>query len=444
MKLAIIGAGYVGLVTGACFAEMGNDVVLVDAEVTKVEALEQGRVPIYEPGLEDYVKRNVRDNRLRFTTDLATAVQQSLVCFIAVGTPQDRDGSADLSMVLQVAREIGRHMNGYKVIVEKSTVPVGTAVQVRQVIQEELAARGEVLEFDVVSNPEFLKEGTALDDFMKPDRVVVGCDDVRVGELMKELYGPFVRTNAPIIIMDVVSAELTKYAANAFLATKISFINEMANICSRTGADIKMIRQGIGSDRRIGPLFLFPGLGYGGSCFPKDMQALIHTARSRGYAPRILEAAEAINQDQRRIFVERITDYYHGDLKGRVFALWGLSFKPQTDDIREAPALILIASLAAAGARLQAYDPEAIAATRQYLGNQQAVSFAASGYEALEGADALIICTEWARFREPDFDRIKSLLKAPVIFDGRNLYRADKMAKLGFRYFYIGQPVNGQ
>ena len=444
MKLAIIGAGYVGLVTGTCFAEMGNDVILVDAEVTKVEALEQGGIPIYEPGLEDYVKRNVRDNRLRFTTDLATAVQQSLVCFIAVGTPQDRDGSADLSMVLQVAREIGRHMNGYKVIVEKSTVPVGTAVQVRQVIQEELAARGEVLEFDVVSNPEFLKEGTALDDFMKPDRVVVGCDDVRVGELMKELYGPFVRTNAPIIIMDVVSAELTKYAANAFLATKISFINEMANICSLTGADIKMIRQGIGSDRRIGPLFLFPGLGYGGSCFPKDMQALIHTARSRGYAPRILEAAEAINQDQRRIFVERIADYYHGDLKGRVFALWGLSFKPQTDDIREAPALALIASLAAAGARLQAHDPEAIAATRQYLGNQQAVSFAASSYEALEGADALIICTEWARFREPDFDRIKSLLKAPVIFDGRNLYRADKMAKLGFRYFYIGQPVNGQ
>jgi UDPglucose 6-dehydrogenase len=443
MKLAIIGAGYVGLVTGACFAEMGNDVILVDSEVTKVEALEQGGIPIYEPGLEDYVKRNVRDNRLRFTTDLAIAVQQSLVCFIAVGTPQDRDGSADLSMVLQVAREIGRHMNGYKVIVEKSTVPVGTAVQVRRVIQEELAARGEVLEFDVVSNPEFLKEGTALDDFMKPDRVVVGCDDVRVGELMKELYGPFVRTNAPIIIMDVVSAELTKYAANAFLATKISFINEMANICSRTGADIKMIRQGIGSDRRIGPLFLFPGLGYGGSCFPKDMQALIHTARSRGYAPRILEAAEAINQDQRRIFVERIADYYHGDLKGRVFALWGLSFKPQTDDIREAPALALIASLAAAGARLQAHDPEAIAATRQYLGNQPAVSFASSSYEVLEGADALIICTEWARFREPDFDRIKSLLKAPVIFDGRNLYQADKMAKLGFRYFYIGQPVNG-
>lgn len=442
MKLAIIGAGYVGLVTGACFAEMGNDVILVDADVAKVEALEQGHIPIYEPGLEDYVKRNVRDNRLRFTTDLATAVQHSLVCFIAVGTPQDRDGSADLSMVLQVAREIGRHMNGYKVIVEKSTVPVGTAVQVRQVIKEELAARGEVFEFDVVSNPEFLKEGTALDDFMKPDRVVVGCDDVRVAELMKELYGPFVRTNAPIVIMNVVSAELTKYAANAFLATKISFINEIANICSRTGADINMVRQGIGSDRRIGPLFLFPGLGYGGSCFPKDMQALIHTAKSRGYTPRVLEAAEAVNQDQRRLFFDLISQYYQGDLKGRTFAVWGLSFKPLTDDIREAPALSLIANLTVAGAQVQAHDPEAMPATRQYLGDQPNVSFAGSGYEALNGADALIICTEWAKFREPDFERIKSLLKAPVVFDGRNLYKPEKLANLGFQYFYIGQKVD--
>ena len=442
MKLAIIGTGYVGLVTGACFAEMGNEVICVDADVSKVEALEQGRIPIYEPGLEDYVKRNVKDNRLSFTTDLATAVQESLICFIAVGTPQDKDGSADLSMVLQVARDIGRCMNGYKVIVEKSTVPVGTAVQVRQVIRQELAARGEVFEFDVVSNPEFLKEGTALDDFMKPDRVVVGCDDVRVGELMKELYGPFVRTNAPVIIMNVVSAELTKYAANAFLATKISFINEIANICSRTGADINMVRRGIGSDRRIGPLFLFPGLGYGGSCFPKDMQALIHTARSRGYTPRVLEAAEAVNQDQRNLFFDQIAKYFQGDLKGRTFAMWGLSFKPLTDDIREAPALTLIARLTAAGAKVQAHDPEAMPATRQYLGDQPDVSFADSGYEALNGADALIICTEWAKFREPDFERIKSLLKAPVIFDGRNLYKADKLAKLGFHYFCIGQKVD--
>jgi len=441
MKLAIVGAGYVGLVTAACFAEMGNEVTCVDADAAKVKALEQGIIPIYEPGLEDYVRRNSQENRLTFTTDLAGAVQKSLICFIAVGTPQDKDGSADLSMVLQVARDIGRHMNGYKVIVEKSTVPVGTVVQVRQVIQEELQARGEAFEFDVASNPEFLKEGTALDDFMKPDRIVVGCDDVRVGELMKELYAPFVRTNAPIIVMDVVSAELTKYAANAFLATKISFINEMANICSRTGADINMVRRGIGSDPRIGHLFLFPGLGYGGSCFPKDMQALIHTAKFRGYNPRILEAAEAVNQDQRQLFFDLISRYYHGDLKGRVLALWGLSFKPQTDDIREAPALTLIEKLQEAGARLQAHDPEAMPATKQYLGNNQAVSFAKTSYEALEGAEGLLVCTEWTKFREPDFERMRSLMKDPVIFDGRNLYNPEKMDKLGFKYFYIGQKL---
>jgi UDPglucose 6-dehydrogenase len=443
MKLAIIGAGYVGLVTAACFAEIGNEVICVDADKTKVEALEQGRIPIYEPGLEDYVKRNFQENRLFFTTELAPAVQASLVIFIAVGTPQDRDGSADLSMVLQVAKDIGRHMNSYKVIVEKSTVPVGTAAKVRQVISQELQARGETFEFDVVSNPEFLKEGTALDDFMKPDRVVAGCDDVRVAELMKELYAPFVRTNHPIIIMDVVSAELTKYAANAFLATKISFINEIANICSRTGANINMVRQGIGSDRRIGNLFLFPGLGYGGSCFPKDMQALIHTANSLGYTPRVLEAAEAVNQDQRRLFLDLIRRYFKDDLTGKVFALWGLSFKPQTDDIREAPALTILSALLEGGARIQAHDPEAMAATRQYLGDHNpAVSYASSGYEALEGADALVICTEWSKFREPDFERMKSLLKAPVIFDGRNLYNPAKMANLGFTYFHIGQQVN--
>ena len=441
MKLAMVGAGYVGLVTAACFTEMGNEVTCVDADAAKVEALEQGIIPIYEPGLEDYIRRNTQENRLFFTTDLAAAVQRSLIVFIAVGTPQDRDGSADLSMVLQVARDIGRHMNGYKVIVEKSTVPVGTATLVRQVIQEELQARGEEIEFDVVSNPEFLKEGTALDDFMKPDRIVVGCDDVRVGELMKELYAPFVRTNHPIIIMDVVSAELTKYAANAFLATKISFVNELANICSRTGANISMVRQGIGSDRRIGYLFLFPGLGYGGSCLPKDMQALIHTARSRGYPPRILEAAEAINQEQRQLFFERISNYYHGDLSGRVFAIWGLSFKPQTDDIREAPALTIIEKLQEAGARVQAYDPEAMTATRKYLGDNQGVSFTKTGYEALEGADALIICTEWSKFREPDFERMRSLMKGQVIFDGRNLYNPEKLDRLGFAYFYIGQKL---
>lgn len=442
MKLAIFGAGYVGLVTAACFAEMGNDVICVDADPAKVEALEQGRIPIYEPGLEDYVKRNCQDKRLSFATDLGPAIQRSLVCFIAVGTPQDRDGSADLSMVLQVARDIGRHMNGYKVIVEKSTVPVGTAVQVRRVIQEELAKRGKTFEFDVVSNPEFLKEGTALDDFMKPDRIVVGCDEVRVAELMKELYAPFVRTNHPVIIMDVVSAELTKYAANAFLATKISFINEIANICSRTGADINMVRQGIGSDRRIGPLFLFPGLGYGGSCFPKDMQALIHTAKSRQYTPRLLEAVEAVNLDQRRVFLDLIRNYFHDDLKGKVLAVWGLSFKPQTDDIREAPALTIISRLLDLGARVQAHDPEAMPNAGQYFKNHPGISFASASYDALKGADALVICTEWTKFREPDFERIKALLKAPVIFDGRNLYNPKKLVGLGFTYFHMGQKID--
>jgi len=441
MKLAIVGAGYVGLVTATCFAEMGNEVICVDADTSRVEALQAGRIPIYEPGLEDYVKRNYEENRLSFTTDLVEAVTRSLVVFIAVGTPQDTDGSADLSMVLAVARDIGRHMNGYKVIVEKSTVPVGTAAQVREVIREELAARGEAHEFDVVSNPEFLKEGTALDDFMKPDRIVVGVDEVRVAELMKELYAPFVRTHHPIIVMDVVSAELTKYAANAFLATKISFINEMANICAKTGADIGMIRQGIGSDQRIGNLFLFPGLGYGGSCFPKDMQALIHTAQSRSYPPRLLEAAEAINQDQRRLFLERILSHFGGDVKDRVIAVWGLSFKPQTDDIREAPALTIVSGLLEGGARLKAYDPAAMEATRQYFEGNPGLSFASSGYGALEGAEALVICTEWARFREPDFERMKSLLKSPVIFDGRNLYNPAKMANLGFTYFYVGQKL---
>ena len=442
MKLAMIGAGYVGLVTAACFAEMGNQVICVDTDAAKVEALEQGRIPIYEPGLEAYVKRNYQENRLIFTTDLAQAIQKSLVCFIAVGTPQDRDGSADLSMVLEVALDIGRAMDGYKVIVDKSTVPVGTARQVRQVIEAELQGRGESFEFDVVSNPEFLKEGTAIDDFMKPDRVVVGCDEVRVAELMKELYAPFTRTNSPIIIMDVVSAELTKYAANAFLATKISYINELANICSRTGANITQVRQGIGSDPRIGPLFLFPGLGYGGSCFPKDMQALIHTAKSLGYNPRLLEAAEAINQDQRRIFVDNIRRYFENDLKGRVFAVWGLSFKPQTDDIREAPALTIISSLLESGARIQTHDPEAMAATRAYLGERQDVSYAESTYDALNGADALIICTEWTKFREPDFERMQATMKEPVIFDGRNLYNPEKLARLGFKYFRVGQKID--
>jgi UDPglucose 6-dehydrogenase len=444
MKLAIIGAGYVGLVTAACFAEMGNEVICVDADVEKINGLKKGRIPIYEPGLEDYVRRNYSEKRLFFTTDLAGSVQKSLVIFIAVGTPQDKDGSADLSAVLAVAREIGKCLNGYKVIVEKSTVPVGTAAKVRTVINEELAARGADFEFDVVSNPEFLKEGTALDDFMKPDRIVVGCDDVRVAELMKELYAPFVRTHHPIIIMNVVSAELTKYAANAFLATKISFINEIANICSLTGADISMVRQGIGSDSRIGHLFLFPGLGYGGSCFPKDMQALIHTAKSRGYTPRLLDAAEAINFDQREKFVDMIKNYFHGDLKGKTLAVWGLAFKAGTDDVREAPALTVITRLAEMGATIQAYDPQAITTARQEMGEMPQVSYVNSCYEAVKDVDALIINTEWTSFREPDFERMKSVMKQPVIFDGRNLYSPGKIEQLGFQYFYVGKKIGAE
>ncbi|MEJ2091105.1 MAG: UDP-glucose/GDP-mannose dehydrogenase family protein [Syntrophobacterales bacterium] len=442
MKLAIIGAGYVGLVTAACFAEMGNEVICVDADAEKINALKQGQIPIYEPGLEDYVRRNFTENRLFFTTDLKGAVQKSLAIFIAVGTPQDKDGSADLSAVLAVAREIGKHLNGYKVIVEKSTVPVGTAAKVRQVISKELATRGVDFEFDVVSNPEFLKEGTALDDFMKPDRIVVGCDDVRVAELMKELYAPFVRTHHPIIVMDVVSAELTKYAANAFLATKISFINEMANICALTGASIAMVRQGIGSDPRIGHLFLFPGLGYGGSCFPKDMQALIHTAKSHGYEPRLLDAAEDINLDQRGKFVDLVQTYFNGSLEGRTLAVWGLSFKPGTDDVREAPALTVVSRLVEMGASIKAYDPQAMGTARQELGEMPRLSYHASCYEALKGAEALIINTEWTSFREPDFERMKSVMKQPVIFDGRNLYNPVKIAQRGFQYFYIGKKID--
>ncbi len=442
MKLAIVGAGYVGLVTAACFAEMGNEVICVDADAAKIEGLKKGRIPIYEPGLEDYVRRNYTEKRLFFTTDLASAVQKSLIIFIAVGTPQDKDGSADLSAVLAVAREIGKHLNGYKVIVEKSTVPVGTAAKVREIISGQLAERGVDYEFDVVSNPEFLKEGTALEDFMKPDRIVVGCDDVRVAELMKELYAPFVRTHHPIIVMDVVSAELTKYAANAFLATKISFINEIANICSLTGANIAMVRQGIGSDPRIGHLFLFPGLGYGGSCFPKDMQALIHTARSLGYTPRLLDAAEAINLDQRENFVKLIKNHFNGNLQGRRLAMWGLSFKPGTDDVREAPALTLISRLVDAGADIRAYDPQAMKTAKQELGDLPQVSYTSSCYEALKGAEALVISTEWTSFREPDFERMKSLMKQPVIFDGRNLYNPAKMAQMGFEYYYVGKKIN--
>ena len=439
MRIAVIGTGYVGLVIGACFAEMGNDVICVDIDQGKIELLQQGQIPIYEPGLEELVRQNCQEQRLFFTTDLAHAVEKSLFCFIAVGTPQDKDGSADLSYVLEVARDIGRHINGYKVIVEKSTVPVGTAAKIQQIIQEELRARRVEYEFDIVSNPEFLKEGTAIDDFMKPDRIVVGCDNVRTAELMKELYAPFVRTHRPIILMDVVSAELTKYAANAFLATKISFINEIANLCERVGANVTHIRKGIGSDQRIGNQFLFPGVGYGGSCFPKDMQALIKTAKNYNYQPRLLDAVEAINQDQRQIFADQVLDYFNRDLKGKTLACWGLSFKPLTGDMREAPSLTIVSHLIEHQAQIQAYDPKAMPFAKQILGDNQAISFAPSCYEALKGVDGLMIITEWTIFREPDFERMKGLMKAPVIFDGRNLYDPNKMKKLGFTYFSIGR-----
>jgi UDPglucose 6-dehydrogenase len=438
MNLAVIGTSYQGLVSAACFAEMGNEVICVDNDEFKINELDQGRLPIFEPGLEDLLRRNCREGRLFFSTDLATAVQRSLICFICVDTSEPQENSA-VSKVLGLARALARSIDGYKVIVNKSTVAVGTAAQVRQVMVEELKDRGVDCEIDVVSNPMFLKQGTAIEDFMKPTRIIIGCDNVRVAELLKELYAPFVRTNHPIIVMDVVSAELTKYAADAFLANKISFINEIANICALMGADVNMVRQGIGSDPRIGNLFLFPGLGYGGADFPKGVRALIDSANSKGYKATLLEAAEVVNQQQQNRFIETICRFFKDKVDQHTLALWGVSFKPGTDDIRGAPALTIINQLLERGARLKAFDPQAMNSARQYFGENPAISFAASMYEALEGAEALIINTEWTIFRNPNFERIKSFMKNPVIFDGRNLYNPAKMAQLGFEYYYIGQ-----
>ncbi len=433
MKITVIGTGYVGLVVGVCFAEVGNDVICVDLDARKIDMLNRGEIPIYEPGLKEMLERVVKQGRLHFTMETAPSVAQSQVVFIAVGTPPDEDGSADLQHVLAAARDVGRAMTGYTIVVDKSTVPVGTADKVRQAIREVTSQ-----EFDVVSNPEFLKEGAAINDFLKPDRVVVGADSERAREIMLELYGPFVRTGHPIITMDVRSAELTKYAANAMLATKISFMNEIARICDRVGANVEMVRMGIGSDSRIGSQFLFPGVGYGGSCFPKDVKAIIHTAGEHGYDFRILQAVEEVNAGQKRLMVEKVKAHFGEDLSGRVFALWGLAFKPRTDDMREAPALEIIAGLSEAGARFQVYDPEAMEEAQRRLGDK--VSYAADNYEALRGADALIVATEWSDFREPDFDRMKGLLKSPVVFDGRNIYRPEKLRKLGFTYSSIGRP----
>lgn len=433
MKIAVVGTGYVGLVAGTCFAESGNTVICVDVDEAKIKALNNGKIPIYEPGLEEMVKKNVEEERLSFTTDIDAAVKASLIVFIAVGTPPGEDGSADLKYVLMAARSIGKAMNGYKIIVDKSTVPVGTARKVAAAIAAETSHP-----FNVVSNPEFLKEGAAIDDFMKPDRVVCGTDDPRVAEIMKELYSPFVRTGNPIIIMDVVSAELTKYAANAMLATRISFMNEMANICERVGADVTKLREGIGYDSRIGMPFLFPGPGYGGSCFPKDSRAIISTAKENGYTFNIMEAVEAVNSEQKRVLFKKAQKFFNGDVSGKTFAIWGLAFKAKTDDVRESSALVLIRELLAAGAKVNASDPEAIGTTKRELGDK--VNYFPHNYDALKGADGLFVVTEWSEFRNPDFERMKSLMRTPVIFDGRNLYNPHTLAEVGFKYFRIGAP----
>src|SRR4051812_5698486 len=432
MKIAVIGTGYVGLVAGACLAENGNDVICIDKDAAKVRALQRGRIPIYEPGLEELVRRNRAEKRLTFTTDLAKGVRASQILFIAVGTPTGEDGSADLRHVLEVARQIGKAMNGYKVIVDKSTVPVGTSEKVREVVKKETSHP-----FSVVSNPEFLKQGAAIDDFMKPDRVVIGAEDQRAGEIMRELYAPFTRTGAPIMMMDCASAELCKYAANAMLATRISFMNEVSNVCEAVGADVDQVRKAVASDRRIGPSFLFPGVGYGGSCFPKDVKAMLRFASTSKYNFRILKAVEDVNNLQKLRLMGKLKKHF-GSLKGKRIAVWGLAFKPRTDDMREAPAVPLINALLEAGARGQTYDPEAMGVAKSIFGAK--VTYAETGYDALKGADALALITEWNEFREPDYERMKKLMKTPVVFDGRNIFKPETLRALGFTYYSMGRP----
>jgi len=436
MKVTIVGSGYVGLVTGTCFAEVGIDVTCVDIDQKKIDNLKEGIIPIYEPGLEDMVHRNMKKNRLSFTTDIKEALVDCEVIFSAVGTPPDEDGSADLQYVISVARDVGKHMDDYILIVTKSTVPVGTAEKVRSAVKEELDKRGVKIEFDVASNPEFLKEGAAIDDFLKPDRIVVGCDSTRTEDLMKALYKPFTLNGHPVIFMDIISAEMTKYTANSMLATKISFMNDIANFCEIVGADVNMVRKGIGSDTRIGHKFIYPGAGYGGSCFPKDVKALIKTADEVGYSLRVLKAVEDVNNDQKSVMYNKIHEYFNGDLKGKVIALWGLSFKPQTDDMREAPSLVMIKLLHEAGARIKAYDPVAMQEAKRILGNN--VEYAEDQYDALIDADCLLMITEWPEFKFPNWNVIKKLLKEPVVFDGRNIYDVEEMKKNGFDYFCIG------
>jgi UDPglucose 6-dehydrogenase len=431
MKLAVIGTGYVGLVAGACLAESGNDVICVDKDEAKIRMLRRGKIPIYEPGLEELVRRNRAERRLTFTQQLDKAVRASQVIFIAVGTPQGEDGSADLQHVMAVARDIARAMNGYKVIVDKSTVPVGTSEKVREVIRRETTHP-----FSVVSNPEFLKQGAAVDDFLKPDRVVIGAEDEKAGEIMRQLYQPFTRTGAPVMVMDCASAEICKYAANAMLATKISFMNEIATLCELFGADVDHVRRAVGSDRRIGPSFLFPGCGYGGSCFPKDVKAIVKFSADKKYDFRILKAVESVNEAQKLRLAQRIEGHF-GSLKGKTIAVWGLAFKPRTDDMREAPAIVIINKLLAAGAKVQAFDPAAMDVARHIFGSK--ITFVPNAYDALAGADALAVITEWNEFREPDFARMRKLMRSPVVFDGRNVYSKEQMKTHGFTYYSIGR-----
>lgn len=431
MKITIIGTGYVGLVAGTCLAEMGNSVICVDNDTKKLAQLEQGIIPIYEPGLEELILANVAQGRLTFSNNLDMAVKNSLICFIAVGTPQGEDGSADLSAVYNVAENIAKSMNDYKIIVNKSTVPVGTAVEVAKVVQKNTNH-----EFDIVSNPEFLKQGAAVEDFLKPDRVIIGSDSDKATQIMQELYAPFLRTGNPVITMDVKSAEMTKYAANSFLAVKISYINEIANICEKVGADIEMVRAGMCSDRRIGSQFLFPGLGYGGSCLPKDVSAMIKTAQDYECEHKILKSANDTNKAQRQLFVDKVLKRFSNDLKGKTFAVWGLAFKPKTNDMREAPAITIIEALLRAGAKVVAFDPKAMDTARGLFGDN--IVYANNAYDALKNADALLLLTEWNEFRHPDFDKIKALLKTPVIIDGRNQYDKKSLKSLGIEYINFG------
>ena len=437
MKIAIVGTGYVGLVSGTCFAEMGVDVTCVDVNAEKIEALERGEVPIYEPGLDEMVLRNQREGRLHFTTDLTTCLNDVDVVFSAVGTPPDEDGSADLKYVLEVARTVGQHLNKYIVLVTKSTVPVGTACKVKAAVQDELDRRGVTVEFDVASNPEFLKEGAAIKDFMSPDRVVVGVETERAKELMSKLYRPFLLNNFRVLFTDIPSAEMIKYAANSMLATRISFMNDIANLCERVGADVNMVRKGIGSDSRIGTKFLYPGCGYGGSCFPKDVKALIKTAQKNGYDMRVLQAVEDVNERQKRVLFDKLSTHYGGNLTGKCVALWGLAFKPETDDMREATSLVTIKLLLEAGCTVRVYDPVAMSECRRRIGDT--VTYATDMYDATLNADALLLLTEWKQFRLPSWGVVKKLMRQPLIMDGRNIYDIEELKAAGFEYHCIGR-----